>query len=66
MESRHGGRESLRCDADGRVHGVDGLRVADIMMRYNIGVEVHQCIVLKGLDSSYFAPQASQARDSAR
>lgn len=49
-----------------RVVLIDGLRLADIMMRYNIGVEVQQCIVLKGLDSNYFAPQASQARDSAR
>ena len=40
-----------------RVVLIDGARLADIMMRYNIGVEVQQCIVLKGLDSGYFAPQ---------
>lgn len=40
-----------------RVILIDGGRLAEIMVRYNIGVEVRQCIVLKGLDSSYFAPQ---------
>jgi restriction system protein len=50
-----------------RVVLIDGVRLADIMMRYNIGVEVQQCIVLKCLDSTYFAPQAAGlARDSAR
>lgn len=40
-----------------RVVLIDGARLADIMMRYNIGVEVQECFVLKGLDSAYFAPQ---------
>jgi restriction system protein len=50
-----------------RVVLIDGLRLADIMVRYNIGVEVQQCIVLKGLDSAYFAPQsAGFASDGSR
>lgn len=48
-----------------RVVLIDGLRLAEIMMRYNVGVEVQQCLVLKGIDSSYFAPR-SLARDGSR
>ena len=39
-----------------RVVLIDGCRLAEIMVRYNIGVEVQQCIVLKGLDSALFRP----------
>jgi restriction system protein len=50
-----------------RVVLIDGCRLAEIMVRYNIGVEVQQCIVLKGLDSSYFSQQALVcAKDSPR
>ncbi len=50
-----------------RVVLIDGHRLADIMVRYNIGVEVQQCLVLKGLDSGYFAPQSvGYARDGTR
>jgi len=38
-----------------RVVLIDGNRLVDIMLRYNIGVEVQQCIVLKGVDGGYFA-----------
>jgi restriction system protein len=49
-----------------RVVLIDGHRLADIMMRHNIGVEVQECIVLKGLDSTYFGPVGlGQRRDSA-
>jgi restriction system protein len=41
-----------------RVVLIDGCRLAEIMVRYNIGVEVRQCIVLKGVDAAYFAPLA--------
>ena len=48
-----------------RVVLIDGCRLVEIMLRYNIGVEVQQCIVLKGLDTSYFAPEvAGLARDA--
>ena len=40
-----------------RVVLIDGCRLAEIMLRFNIGVEVQQCLVLKGLDSAYFAAQ---------
>lgn len=37
-----------------RVVLVDGQRLAELMVRHNIGVAVQQCYVLKGLDTSYF------------
>jgi restriction system protein len=50
-----------------RVVLIDGLRLAEIMVRYNIGVEVQQCLVLKGIDSAYFAPHVlGFARDGSR
>lgn len=50
-----------------RVVLIDGHRLADIMVRHNIGVEVQQCLVLKCVDSGYFAPQAmGYARDGTR
>ena len=46
-----------------RVVLIDGRRLAELMVRYNIGVEVQQCIVLKALDDSYFtAPEARASR----
>ena len=48
-----------------RVVLIDGIRLAEIMMRYNVGVEVQQCLVLKGIDTAYFAPR-SHARDASR
>lgn len=45
-----------------RVVLIDGMRLAEIMVRYNVGVEVQQCLVIKGIDSGYFAPR-SLARD---
>lgn len=44
-----------------RVVLIDGARLADIMIRYNIGVVVEECIVLKGLDAGYFAPGSAGA-----
>lgn len=49
-----------------RVILIDGCRLAEIMVRYNIGVEVRQCIVLKGLDSAYFAPQSMGLKEGLR
>jgi restriction system protein len=47
-----------------RVVLIDGARLVDIMMRYNIGVVVEECIVLKGLDSAYFStPAATPLRE---
>lgn len=37
-----------------RVVLIDGQRLADLMIRHNIGVSVQQCYVLKGLDPAYF------------
>lgn len=49
-----------------RVVLIDGHRLADIMVRHNIGVEVQNCIVLKSVDSGYFTPPAlGYARDGA-
>jgi restriction system protein len=45
-----------------RVVLIDGMRLAEIMVRYNVGVEVQQCLVVKGIDSGYFVPR-SLARD---
>lgn len=46
-----------------RVVLVDGQRLAELMVRHNIGVTVQQCYVLKGLDPSYFcAPGAGFER----
>lgn len=42
-----------------RVVLIDGARLADIMLRYNIGVVVEECVVLKGIDGGYFATAAS-------
>jgi restriction system protein len=42
-----------------RVVLIDGVRLTDIMMRYNIGIAVQECFVLKGLDTDYFSPQSS-------
>ena len=45
-----------------RVVLIDGLRLAELMFRYNIGVAVQQCYVLKGVDAAYFGcPQVSPA-----
>jgi restriction system protein len=50
-----------------RVVLIDGHRLADIMVRHNIGIEVQKCIVLKAVDSGYFAPQAvGYGREGAR
>jgi restriction system protein len=50
-----------------RVVLIDGVRLTDIMMRYNIGVDVQECFVLKGLDSTYFASQpAGLLREGSR
>ncbi len=50
-----------------RVALIDGARLADIMVRYSIGVVVEECIVLKGLDRSYFSPGVSgELRESKR
>jgi restriction system protein len=37
-----------------RVVLIDGQRLAELMVRHNIGVAVQQCYVLKGLDPAYF------------
>jgi restriction system protein len=42
-----------------RVVLIDGQRLADIMMRNNIGIAVQECLVLKGIDATYFAPRAT-------
>lgn len=47
-----------------RVVLIDGHRLADIMMRYNIGVEVQQCFVLKGVDEGYFPVSQGHARQA--
>lgn len=41
-----------------RIVLIDGPRLAELMIRFNIGVEVRQCFVLKGLEASYFRPGA--------
>ena len=43
-----------------RVVLIDGQRLAELMVRYNIGVTVEQCFLLKGLDRDYFSPAAGQ------
>ncbi len=49
---------------NGRVVLIDGARLADIMIRHNIGVAVEECIVLKGLDNAYFStPAATTLRE---
>ena len=45
-----------------RVVLIDGHRLAEIMVRYNIGVEVQQCFVLKGVDEGYFPESQGLAR----
>lgn len=46
-----------------RVVLIDGQRLAELMVRHNIGVAVQQCYVLKGLDPAYFCgPDASFGR----
>lgn len=37
-----------------RIVLIDGPRLAELMIRHNIGVEVRQCFVLKSLDGEYF------------
>jgi restriction system protein len=37
-----------------RIVLIDGVRLAELMIRYNIGVEVRHCFLLKGLDDDYF------------
>ena len=50
-----------------RVVLIDGVRLTDIMMRYNIGVTVQECFVLKGLDTEYFSlPSAGLLREGGR
>lgn len=50
-----------------RVVLIDGARLTDIMLRYNIGVVVEECIVLKALDKAYFAaPVAGTLREGKR
>ena len=38
-----------------RVVLIDGMRLADLMVRYNIGVKVRQSYLVKGIDGSYFS-----------
>lgn len=45
-----------------RVVLIDGTRLAHLMVRYNIGVVVQHCYVLKGLDRAYFALPPGLAR----
>jgi restriction system protein len=45
-----------------RVVLIDGMRLAHLMFRYNIGVVVRHCYVLKGLDRAYFALPPGLAR----
>lgn len=40
-----------------RVVLIDGVKLTDIMLRYNIGVAVQECFILKGLDNEYFSSQ---------
>ena len=42
-----------------RVVLIDGQRLAELMVRHNIGVAVQQCYVLKGLDPAYFCTPGS-------
>ena len=41
-----------------RVVLIDGARLAELMVRYNIGVRVRQSFYLKGIDGQYFAAQS--------
>lgn len=46
-----------------RVVLIDGKRLAELMLRFNIGVQVRHCFVLKGFDTDYFAaPEARLCR----
>lgn len=44
-----------------RVVLIDGLKLADLMVRHNIGVTVEQCYLLKGIDWEYFNPATARA-----
>jgi len=57
------GAEQFCARLSRRVVLIDGQRLADLMVRHNIGVSVQQCYVLKGLDPAYFcAPDAAFER----
>jgi restriction system protein len=45
-----------------RVVLVDGQRLTDIMIRYNIGVRVRESFQFKRLDVDYFSPPSSSSR----
>jgi restriction system protein len=48
-----------------RVVLVDGARLAELMIRYNIGVKIKESFQLKALDRDYFAGSGSGASSSA-